>query len=52
MQLKDWLISEPMNNKLNKLKKSSPEAFFYWYKIYELSIKEKLSGDRTTPPKQ
>jgi predicted nucleotidyltransferase component of viral defense system len=37
-QIKDWLIGEPMNNKLNKLKKSNPEAFFYWYKIYELTI--------------
>lgn len=34
--LKDWLIGEPLNNKLNKLKKSNPEAFFYWFKIYEL----------------
>lgn len=34
--LKDWEIGAPMNNKLNKLKKSNPEAFFYWYKIYEL----------------
>ena len=37
MQIKNWLIGEPMNNKLNKLKKSNPESFFYWYKIYELS---------------
>jgi predicted nucleotidyltransferase component of viral defense system len=37
-QLKDWKIEEPLNNKLNKLKKSNPEAFFYWYKIYELKI--------------
>ncbi len=36
MQLKEWQISKPMNNKLNKLKKSNPEAFFYWFKIYEL----------------
>jgi predicted nucleotidyltransferase component of viral defense system len=36
LQLKDWQIDEPLNNKLNKLKKSNPEAFFYWYKIYEL----------------
>ena len=36
-QLKDWKIGEKMNNKLNKLKKSNPEAFFYWYKIYELT---------------
>jgi predicted nucleotidyltransferase component of viral defense system len=35
-QIKDWQIGAPMNTKLNKLKKSSPEAFFYWYKIYEL----------------
>src|SRR5690606_23330911 len=41
LQMKDWQIDEPLNNKLNKLKKSNPEAFFYWYKIYELkNIKE------------
>ncbi|MCD4698516.1 MAG: nucleotidyl transferase AbiEii/AbiGii toxin family protein [Bacteroidales bacterium] len=39
-QIKDWIIQEPLNNKLNKLKKSNPEAFFYWYKIYELTIQE------------
>jgi predicted nucleotidyltransferase component of viral defense system len=38
LQLKDWIIGEPLNNKLNKLKKSNPEAFFYWYKIYELKL--------------
>ena len=36
IQMKDWLIDEPMNSKLNKLKKSNPEAFFYWFKIYEI----------------
>lgn len=36
LEMKDWSISEPLNNKLNKLKKSNPEAFFYWYKIFEL----------------
>jgi predicted nucleotidyltransferase component of viral defense system len=40
LQLKDWQISEPLNNKLNKLKKSNPEAFFYWYKVYELKSKK------------
>jgi len=39
-QLKDWIISEPFNTKLNKLKKSNPEAFFYWYKIYEFEKKQ------------
>lgn len=34
--LKNWQIDEPMNTKLNKLKKSNPEAFFYWFKIHEL----------------
>jgi predicted nucleotidyltransferase component of viral defense system len=34
VQIKDWSIGEPLNNKLNKLKKSNPEAFFYWYQIY------------------
>jgi predicted nucleotidyltransferase component of viral defense system len=34
-QLTDWTISEPFNPKLNKLRKSNPEAFFYWHKIYE-----------------
>ena len=40
LQMKDWTIGEPMNTKLNRLKKSNPEAFFYWYKIYELSKKK------------
>jgi len=38
LQMKNWLIEKPINTKLNKLKKSNPEAFFYWYKIYELAI--------------
>lgn len=40
-QLKDWKIGGEMNSKLNKLKKSNPEAFFYWYKIYELTTQAK-----------
>lgn len=39
IDLKDWQIAEPLNNKLNKLKKTNPEAFFYWYKIYEFKSK-------------
>lgn len=41
LEMKNWLIDEPINNKLNKLKKSNPEAFFYWCKIYELIKQEK-----------
>ncbi len=40
--VKDWIIERPFETKLNKLKKSNPEAFFYWYKIYEL-VKEEDS---------
>jgi len=36
MQIKDWIIEQPFNTRLNKLKKSNTEAFFYWYKIYEM----------------
>ncbi|TDS52980.1 nucleotidyl transferase AbiEii/AbiGii toxin family protein [Myroides indicus] len=32
LEIKDWLIEHPTYNKLNKLKKTNPEAFFYWYK--------------------
>jgi hypothetical protein len=31
-QIKDWSIENQQFNKLNKLKKSNPEAFFYWYR--------------------
>jgi predicted nucleotidyltransferase component of viral defense system len=40
LQMKDWTIGEPMNLRLNRLKKSNPEAFYYWYKIYELKTKK------------
>ena len=35
-QITDWKIDAPHNTKLNKLKKSNPEAFFYWHKALEL----------------
>lgn len=34
--MKEWIIIDPLWSKLNWLKKSNPEAFFYWYKIHEL----------------
>jgi predicted nucleotidyltransferase component of viral defense system len=36
LQAKDWVIENQKFNKLNRLKKSNPGAFFYWYKILEL----------------
>jgi len=36
LQMKEWEISDPMWPRLNRLKKSNPEAFFYWYKIHEI----------------
>lgn len=36
MEVKDWNITNQQYNKLNKLKKSNPEAFFYWYKTLSL----------------
>ena len=32
LEIKDWLIEDQKHNKLNKLKKNNPEAFYYWYK--------------------
>lgn len=37
INMKDWAIEQPFNTRVNKLKKSNPEAFFYWYKMYELT---------------
>lgn len=37
VNMKDWIIEQPFNTRVNKLKKSNPEAFFYWYKMYELT---------------
>ena len=31
-QIKDWIIEDQQYNKLNKLKKNNPEAFYYWFK--------------------
>jgi len=38
--LKDWTIGEPFWPRLNRLKKSNPEAFFYWYKTFELTTQD------------
>jgi len=36
LQMKEWSIVDPLWLRLNRLKKSNPEAFFYWYKIHKL----------------
>jgi hypothetical protein len=36
IDMKNLLIAEPMNTKLNKIKKSNPEAFFYLYQMSEM----------------
>lgn len=36
IDLKEWVIEGSEYNKLNKIKKTSPEGFFYWYKAVEL----------------
>ena len=37
-QIKTWQIEQTSYNKLNKLKSSNPEAFFYWYKACVLLL--------------
>jgi len=39
LEMATWIIKQPFNTKINKLKKSNPEAFFYWYKIVLLEKK-------------
>ena len=34
LEIKDWMIEEQQYNKLNKLKKNNPVAFYYWYKAF------------------
>jgi hypothetical protein len=38
-QIIDWQIEAPLDTRLNKLKKTNPEAFFYWYRVYLLRKK-------------
>jgi hypothetical protein len=38
-EMKDWLIEAPALGKLNKLKKSNPEAFFYLYRMADMAVK-------------
>jgi predicted nucleotidyltransferase component of viral defense system len=42
LQVKEWKIDNPLWPRLNRLKKSNPEAFFYWYKAHQLIADNKL----------
>lgn len=33
----EWKIEAPANTKLNKLKKTNSEAFYYWYRFHEVT---------------
>lgn len=39
-QVLEWTIGRPFNTKLNKLKRTNPEAFFYWYQSFLLAKKQ------------
>ena len=34
-----WQIEQPNNTKLNKLKKTNPEAFYYWFMYFSVKVK-------------
>ena len=36
LEIAEWTIEQPFETRLNKLKKSNPEAFFYWHQAYKL----------------
>jgi Domain of unknown function (DUF1814). len=40
LQIEGLTILDSLNNKLNKLKKSNPEAFFYWYRALEIGVRK------------
>ena len=40
IDMRSWTIESPSPTKLNKLKKTNPEAFFYFVKAYELLRKD------------
>ena len=46
MEVKDWVIEQPFFTRLNKLKKSNPEAFFYWFKVFELEKENNNYGGK------
>lgn len=45
-QIKDLIIDAPFHKKIQQLKKSNPEAFFYWYQIHLLEKESKRSESK------
>ena len=41
MDMTYWQIVQPNNTKLNKLKRTNPEAFYYWFQHYSLKTKKR-----------
>lgn len=39
IDMRDWQISQPIDPRINRIKKSSPEAFFYLYQMAQLQQK-------------
>jgi hypothetical protein len=39
LDMKDWIITASANTKLNKIKKTDPEAFYYLYQMSEIEKK-------------
>lgn len=39
IDMKNWLVSRPSDTRINKVKKSSPEGFFYLYHMVQLQEK-------------
>ena len=44
LDMKDLVIVEPLNTKLNKIKKTDPEAFYYLYQMSEIVKNKKEKG--------
>jgi hypothetical protein len=39
IDMTSWQVEQPNNTKLNKLKKTNPEAFYYWFQYYSLQVR-------------
>jgi hypothetical protein len=43
-ELQNVIIENPLPTKLNKLQKSNIEAFYYWWKVFEIEKNNKKGG--------